>query len=137
MDAGLAAAPIRRSLHSESHRCIGFHLLELVTVIAIVSIIIALVVPSLASARIRGKQAGCLANLRSLGQGEVMYSSDHAGLLPNLNPPGTVGNPHAATEVLLGLNERYLKSPAAFHCPLDRDPVPSQLVTADYDVQNS
>ena len=68
----------------------GFTLIELLVVISIIAIIISLLIPALSSARQTGMSNVCLANLRSLGQGLTMYSTDHQdrlvpGRLPKLD----------------------------------------------------
>ncbi len=120
-----------------ARHCRGFTLIEVLVVIAIIALLLAILLPSLGSARGQAKQTVCLANLRTLGHALIMYTEDHRGRLPNENPPGVVGDPQSTTDVLLGLNAKYLNSPAVFHCPSDRDPVPQVLVTADYDRQDS
>ncbi|GMU33385.1 MAG: prepilin-type N-terminal cleavage/methylation domain-containing protein [Planctomycetia bacterium] len=77
----------RRTLAVEHH---AFTLIELLVVISIIAIIIALLLPALSSARQSGISNVCLANLRTLGQGLTMYSTDHQdqlvpGRLPKLN----------------------------------------------------
>ncbi len=65
----------------------GFTLLELLVVIAIISLLAALMLPSLSRARESARAAVCLANLRSLGQGLTMYSTEHSGeLVPGRLP---------------------------------------------------
>jgi prepilin-type processing-associated H-X9-DG protein len=68
-----------------------------------------------------------------------MYSDDHRDQLPNGNPPetGVVGDIQGTKEVLLALNDRYVRAPATFKCPADKDPTPQRLITADYDVPES
>lgn len=56
----------------------AFTLIELLVVIAIIAVLIAILVPALSGSRERGRATACLANLRTLGQGLVMYS-DRAG----------------------------------------------------------
>ncbi len=115
----------------------GFTLVELLVVIAILALLFAILLPSLSAARVQAKQTACLANLRTLGHALAMYSDEHRGRLPNANPPNVVGDPRSTTTVLLAMNSIYLKAPGAFRCPADRDPVPQELVTADYDEPNS
>lgn len=55
----------------------GFTLIELLVVIGIIAIIISILVPALSSARQTSVGQVCLANLRTLGQGLTMYSTDH------------------------------------------------------------
>ncbi|MBN2560888.1 MAG: type II secretion system protein [Phycisphaerae bacterium] len=69
---------------------VGFTLIELLVVVAIISILAAVLLPSLSAARQRGYATKCLANLQSLGRGLVMYSTDHRdqlvpGRLPKLD----------------------------------------------------
>lgn len=68
----------------------GFTLIELLVLIAIIGLLLSILVPSLSAARQRGRATVCLAHLRTLGQGLVMYSTDHRdqlvpGRLPKLD----------------------------------------------------
>ncbi|MGN6370695.1 MAG: type II secretion system protein [Phycisphaerae bacterium] len=54
----------------------GFTLIELLVVVAIISLLIAILLPSLAGARNQAKQARCLSNLHAIGQAYAEYSAD-------------------------------------------------------------
>ncbi len=60
----------------------GFTLIELLVVIAILAILMALMLPTLASAREKGWQAACLSNLRQIGISIRAYASDNDGNIP-------------------------------------------------------
>lgn len=60
----------------------GFTLVELLTVIAIISLLAAIVFPVFATARGKARQIACLSNLRQIGSGTLMYASDYDGLFP-------------------------------------------------------
>ncbi len=59
------------------HRTRGFTLIEVLVVIAIVSLLIAIILPALGSARTTARQTLSLSNVRSIGQTFSMYADAH------------------------------------------------------------
>ena len=72
--------PTRAAAASPSPR--AFTLLELLVVMAIIALLAALMLPSLASAREKGWQAACLSNLHQMGLAIQAYASDNDGKIP-------------------------------------------------------
>jgi len=62
---------------------IGFTLIEVLVVVAIIALLAAILVPSLAAARERGRRAVCLSNLHQSGVGFSLYSADFRQYLPS------------------------------------------------------
>ena len=70
-------------LHNHAARW-AFTLIELLVVIAIIAILAGLLLPVLASAKMKAKRAQCLNNLKQLQVGWLMYKDDNNDyLLPN------------------------------------------------------
>ncbi len=64
----------------------AFTLIELLVVIAIIGILAALLLPVLASAKIKAKQTKCLSNMKQLTLCAIMYENDNNGVYAPNNP---------------------------------------------------
>ena len=60
----------------------GFTLIELLTVISIISLLMAILIPTLSGVRQRARAAVCLSNLRQWGMVYKMYTDEFDGKLP-------------------------------------------------------
>ncbi len=60
----------------------SFTLIELLVVVAIIAVLVALLLPALASAREMGKRTKCGSNLKQIGLGFNFYIEDNKGKLP-------------------------------------------------------
>lgn len=75
----------------------AFTLIELLVVVAIISALIGILVPSLSRARAQARAAVCSADLRTLGQGLIMYANEYGDrLLPGRMPKVDDENWHVA-----------------------------------------
>lgn len=63
-------------------RAAGFTLIELLVVVAIIALLLAILLPSLGSARFQSKLTVCMSNLRQIGTGVHLYAADNRGLIP-------------------------------------------------------
>jgi prepilin-type N-terminal cleavage/methylation domain-containing protein/prepilin-type processing-associated H-X9-DG protein len=59
----------------------AFTLIELLTVIAIIGILAAIIIPTVGKVRATAQNAKCASNLRQLAMGANLYASDNKGLL--------------------------------------------------------
>ncbi len=97
-----------------SRRRSAFTLIELLTVIAIIGILAAIIIPTVGSVRDSAKASTCLSNLRQVGLAAIVYANDNKNFLPDA---GT-GNDPAWARTL----SSYMTIPAAqrtsiFTCP--------------------
>ena len=133
---GLSGSPCRDA----------FTLIELLVVIAIIAILAAMLLPSLAKAKMKAQRVQCMNNENQLIKSMVMYGGDNNDLFPpnpddgntdpgyewvagdvsggmpagNANFSADMTNPNNLTDPALCVIAIYLgKSPAVFKCPAD------------------
>ena len=64
------------------NRCGAFTLIEMLVVIAIIGILAAMLLPTLALGKARAKRIQCISNLRQTGVAFQMFANDHSGRYP-------------------------------------------------------
>src|SRR5689334_13554762 len=74
---------------STSMRVKGFTLIELLVVVSIIALLIAILLPSLNTARQQAKRATCLANLKGIGTGLHEYAASYDGVFPGTEWSGS------------------------------------------------
>ena len=106
-------------------------MIEMLVVIAIIAILASLLLPAISKAQARGKQTGCLNNLKQLALAAQLYAADHDGRLAENFPEGQNSNVwvlgsmtgwNTATNDLLirqGKLFPYASQLATYHCPSD------------------
>jgi len=122
-------------LRIDGRLSLAFTLIEILVVLAIISILAALLLPALSSAKAKGRQVGCVNNLKQLGLGFQMYAADNEGRLPENTPAGRGNNPwvlgnlknaaEATNQTLIRQSKLfpYASHVACYRCPAD----PSQV----------
>ena len=107
----------------------AFTLIELLAVLAIVGLLIAVLLPALASARARAQAVHCLVNARMLSMAVFMYADDADGHLPLSSH--TTGNAFNQGNWIYTL-EYYGVTREGRRCPLDPIARTTSFATSDY-----
>lgn len=76
----------------------GFTLVELLTVIAIIAILAAIIIPVTGKVREKARGAQCVSNLREIGRAMLLYAGENKNTYPLhgvmvINPPGPPAQP--------------------------------------------
>ncbi|MGE3106881.1 MAG: type II secretion system protein [Phycisphaerales bacterium] len=101
----------------------AFTLIELLVVIAILAVLVGILLPTLARARISAHATKCLANLHNLQLAQLIYADDFRGLLIDVAlPHGGAPNPQAADIAWFYTLAEYYDSPLLVHAPGDDSP---------------
>ena len=126
----------------------GFTFIELMSVLAIIAILAAILYPVYGRGRERSRQTSCLSSLMNLGAGLRMYAADHYGHLPptdnDLSPlfPKTLSDPGVLLCPTVGALGRpmhpapeneALATDYVYHGGLEDDALPTNLVACDRD----
>ncbi len=87
---------------SLGNRSKAFTLIELLVVIAIIALLVSVLLPTLSQAREHAKSVKCLSNLRTLGQGIMVYSAAEKDACPGPLHPAVYRN--MGTDALASYN---------------------------------
>ena len=99
----------------------AFTLVEMLVVVAIVSLLAALLFPVFGRAREKARQASCTSNLKQIGLALKQYAQDYDGSYPDRAVLGLSGLREASdSQSLPSVLAPYLKSVQVFVCPSGR-----------------
>ena len=92
----------------------GFTLIELLVVVAIIGLLIAILLPTLSSAREQSREVVCLSNVKQIVQGFFMYAEEYRGYIPGTYWQGPINSEWSGR-----MNAEYLENPEAYSHPFE------------------
>jgi prepilin-type N-terminal cleavage/methylation domain-containing protein len=95
-------------------RTSAFTLIELLVVMGIIGILAGMIMPSLGTAREKGRRIDCVGNLHQIGLALTMYCDDYGEYVPNNTPAGLPNS------VYTGTSTHRIRGPAGFNIGLGK-----------------
>ncbi len=99
----------------------GFTLIEILIVVAIIAVLLAILMPTFATARQQSYKAVCASNLRQVAKATLLYAQDHDECFP-LGAYAVRSGDNQTLRTVWGLLKPYTKSDAVYLCPADSHP---------------
>lgn len=97
----------------------AFTLVELLTVIAIIGVLAAIIIPVTGRVRSSAKTAKCASNIRQLAQAALLYAGDHRNVLPPTFGTPVAEGTYSTTAWWWELYPVYCSGAEVFSCPAD------------------